>query len=64
LAKFTGLPLQYQAKAHAPFSQEAFLDGLVRFTVATNQVFLFFLFANLMKLLFFQPIRIVDREEF
>ena len=41
LAKFTGLPLQHQAKACVPFSQEAFLDGLVQFTVATNQVFSF-----------------------
>ena len=41
LAKFTGLPLQHQAKACVPFSQEAFLDGLVQFTVATNHVFSF-----------------------
>ena len=48
LAKFTGLPLQRQAKAHVPLSQEAFLDGLVDFTVATNQVFSFlFVFTNL-----------------
>ena len=54
LAKFTGLPLQHQAKARVPFSQEAFLDGLVDFTVATNQVFFFFFFfcANLMRLFF------------
>ncbi|KAN0131804.1 hypothetical protein V8E53_010332, partial [Lactarius tabidus] len=33
LAKFTGVPLQHQAKARVAFSQEAFLDGLVQFIV-------------------------------
>ena len=53
LEKFTGLPLQRQAQACVPFSQEAFLDGLVDFTVATNQVFSFlFVFTNLISLFF------------
>jgi hypothetical protein len=39
LAQFTGLPLQqHQAKGRTPFSQEAFCDSLVQFTVATDQV--------------------------
>lgn len=50
LEKFTGLPLQCQAKACVPFSQEAFLDGLVQLTMATNQVF--FLFYKFNKLFF------------
>ena len=37
-AKFTGRPLQHQVKAQIPFSQEAFRDALVQFTVATDQV--------------------------
>ena len=41
LARFTGLPLQHQAQARVPFSQEAFCDALVKFTVATDQVSFF-----------------------
>jgi len=37
-AKVMGLPVQHQAKACIPFSQDSFLDGLVQFIVATNQV--------------------------
>jgi hypothetical protein len=40
------LPLQHQAKACTPFSGDAFLDGLVQFIVATNQVFYFILIFN------------------
>jgi hypothetical protein len=47
LAKFTGVPLQHQAKARVAFSQEAFLDGLVQFIVATNQVFFCFFFLQI-----------------
>jgi hypothetical protein len=39
IARFTGLPLQqHQAKGQTPFSQEAFHDTLVQFTVATDQM--------------------------
>lgn len=41
LARFTGLPLQHQTQARVPFSQEAFRDALVKFTVATDQVSFF-----------------------
>ena len=65
LAKFTGLPVQHKAKACVPFTQEAFLDGLVQFTVATNQVFFVFLIYFFKSdFFFFKSIRIVDREEF
>lgn len=37
-AKFTGQPLQRQAEVRTPFSQDSFLDGLVQFIIATNQV--------------------------
>ena len=43
-AKFTGHPLQPQAEARPPFSQEAFRDALVQFTVATDQVNFYFIF--------------------
>ena len=46
LARFTGVPLQHQAQAQDPFSQEVFCDALVKFTVATDQVSFFFLFFN------------------
>jgi hypothetical protein len=46
LAKFTGLPVQRQAKACTPFSQDFFLDSLVQFIIATNQVH-FYLFFHL-----------------
>jgi hypothetical protein len=44
LAKVTGVPVDHQAEARVPFTQENFLDGLVQFVVATDQVFLFFSF--------------------
>ena len=44
--KFPGHhPLQPQAEAQPPFfSQEAFHDALVQFTVATDQVSFYFIF--------------------
>lgn len=44
LAKVTGVPVDRQAQARVPFTQENFLDGLVQFIVATDQVFFFFFF--------------------
>jgi hypothetical protein len=44
LAKVTGVPVDHQAEARVPFTQENFLDGLVQFVVATDQVFFFFSF--------------------
>jgi hypothetical protein len=43
LAKVTGVPVDRQAEAWVPFTQDNFLDGLVQFIVATDQVFFFFL---------------------
>jgi hypothetical protein len=42
-ATFTGHPLQHQAKAWIPFSQEAFDHTLVQFTVATDQLNFYFI---------------------
>jgi hypothetical protein len=39
LARATGRPVDHQAEAWVPFTQDNFLDGLVRFIVATDQVF-------------------------
>jgi hypothetical protein len=39
LAKVTGVPVDHQAEAQVPFTQGNFLDGLVQFIVATDQVF-------------------------
>ena len=39
LAKVTGVPVDHQAEARVPFTQDSFLDGLVQFIVATDQVF-------------------------
>jgi hypothetical protein len=44
LAKVTGVPVDRQAEAQVPFTQDNFLDGLVQFIVATDQVFFFFSF--------------------
>ncbi len=41
IARTTGLPIERQATAHIPFTQDNFLDGLVQFIVATDQVFFF-----------------------
>ena len=42
LAKVTGVSVDCQAEAWVPFTQDNFLDALVQFVVATDQVFLFF----------------------
>ena len=42
LAKVTGVSVDRQAEAWVPFTQDNFLDVLVQFVVATDQVFLFF----------------------
>ena len=44
IARTTGLPIEHQATAHIPFTQDNFLDGLVQFIVATDQVFFFYHF--------------------
>ena len=44
IARTTGLPIECQATACIPFTQDNFLDGLVQFIVATDQVFLFYHF--------------------
>ena len=44
LAKVTGVPVDHQAEVWVPFTQDNFLDGLVQFIVATDQVLFFFLF--------------------
>ena len=52
VARSTGVPVEHQAEAQIPFSQDNFLDALVQFIVATDQVFIFledfilFYFAN------------------
>lgn len=45
-ARVTGLPVGHQAEAQVAFTQDRFLDGLVKFIVATDQVFfiLYYLF--------------------
>jgi hypothetical protein len=42
LAKVTGVSVDRQAEARVPFTQDNFLDALVQFVVATDQVFFFF----------------------
>jgi hypothetical protein len=49
LAKVTGVPVDHQAEAQVPFTQDSFLDGLVQFIVATDQVFFFFPFVLVLK---------------
>ena len=44
LAKVSGVPVNHQAEAWAPFTQDNFLDALVQFIVGTDQVFLLFLY--------------------
>ena len=51
-ARFTGLPVERQDEACIPFTQDNFLDALVQFIVATDQVFFFFLFFFLFNFLF------------
>ena len=53
IARSTGLPVERQARGHIPFTQDNFLDGLVQFIVATDQVFLFFFYYFFLYLLFF-----------
>ena len=50
MARFTGIPVEHQAERRTPFTQDNFLDSLVQFIVATDQVFFvfhFFLFPHL-----------------
>lgn len=47
LAKVTGVPVDRQAEAQVPFTQDNFLDALVQFIVATDQVLFFFSFSFL-----------------
>jgi hypothetical protein len=42
VARSTGVPVEHQAEAQIPFSQDNFLDALVQFIVATDQVFIYF----------------------
>jgi hypothetical protein len=44
LAKVSGVPVNRQAEARVPFTQDNFLDALVQFIVGTDQVFFLFLF--------------------
>ena len=43
LARVTGVPVDHQAEAQVPFTQDNFIV-LVQFIVATDQVFIFFPF--------------------
>jgi hypothetical protein len=47
IARFTGVPVERQAEARTPFTQDNFLDSLVQFIVATDQVFFSPLFFSL-----------------
>src|SRR6202012_2711326 len=42
LAKVSGVPVNRQAEARTPFTQDNFLDALVQFIVGTDQVFFSF----------------------
>ena len=44
MARFTGVPVDRLAEARTPFTPDNFLDGLVQFIVATDQVCFSFLF--------------------
>ena len=39
LAQVTGRSVDHQAVAQVPFTQENFLDAIVKFIIATDQVF-------------------------
>ena len=41
VARSTGVPVEHQAEAQIPFTQDNFLDALVQFIVATDQVLIF-----------------------
>ena len=45
LANVTRVPVKHQGEAQIPFTQDNFVDGLVQFIVATDQVFFPFLFS-------------------
>lgn len=53
LAKTTGVSVEHQGEARVPFTQDNFVNGLVQFIVATDQVF-FFLFFPLSFLILFR----------
>ena len=44
LAKTTGVSVEHQGEARVPFTQDNFVNGLVQFIVATDQVFFFLFF--------------------
>ncbi|KAH8976435.1 hypothetical protein EDB86DRAFT_3032519 [Lactarius hatsudake] len=44
VARVTGVPVERQAERRTPFTQDNFLDGLVQFIAATDQVFYLFYF--------------------
>jgi hypothetical protein len=46
-ARLTGVSVEHQAEARTPFTQDNFLDSLVQFIVATDQVLFFSLFFSL-----------------
>ncbi|KAH9159457.1 hypothetical protein EDB89DRAFT_1183790 [Lactarius sanguifluus] len=52
IARVTGVPVERQAERRTPFTQDNFLDGLVQFIVATDQVFFFFYFFSLFNFFF------------
>ena len=53
LAKVSGVTVNCQAEAWAPFTQDNFLDALVQFIVGTDQVFYSFpLFFPVLKFFF------------
>ena len=53
MARLTGVPVEHQAEARVPFTPDNFLDGLVQFIVATDQVFSFFFFFPIILFLIF-----------
>ena len=58
MARFTGIPVERQAERRTPFTQDNFLDSLVQFIVATDQVFFvfhFFYFPTSFNFHFFRP---------
>ena len=44
MARFTGVPAEHLAEAHTPFTPDNFLEGLVQFIVATDQLFFLLFF--------------------
>ena len=52
LARVTGVPVDRQAEAQVPFTQDNFLDALVQFIVATDQVSFFFPFLFVLTVFF------------